>query len=383
MKKVLLIVTLLTLSLSFTYAQASVSGWGRGIFVPVAVADEDPISKTQATWGGAPRIGFTISGSSDNIGAQADITFDGGGVGTGDNVKIWAKPIEMLTVTIGQFFDDTLRGSGSFCSFNWVRPGGIVGDDLVFMRVGRINGTNFEVALAPADGAYIYAAFGHVMPGWWDLAWGPWEIDLWDPAARPTCGTEIMMQMLKEGQYGAGYDIPGIGVIRAQFMGKASLSDEPWGIINAAFKLTMVEGLMVDLGGFIPTDSDQNNGNIAAIALYGNYVMDTLTLHLAGILNLYDEDFTGSADPGFNVALGVEYGLEGGRIQADVRYSNDVYSSLDDGQIDIGLFYKFEYSNGLFGIGAQMTTGNFTTGVTKTDPSTMAFIIPIRLEYWF
>jgi hypothetical protein len=389
MKKVLLLVMILTISLTtLTFGQAAVSGWGRGVFVPVAVADGDVKSLLQASWGGPNRLGFTISGSSDNIGAMVDMIYDGGEVAVGDQFKAWVKPIEMLTISIGQIFDDTLRGSSSFCAYNWVRPSNIVGDDLTFMRIGRSNGANVVVAAAPVDGAYVYVALGTVVPGWWNFAWGNWTMNLFSPDASIT-RTDTMALMLEEGQYGAGYDIPGIGVIRAQFLGQVSDYDdpEPWGLINAAFKLTMVEGLAVDLGAYIPTNSDLNGGQIAQVCIGGNYVMDTLTLHLAGVVDLYDEDISGIADPGFSVGLGVEYGLDGGlTVQGDVRFSNNIfaYSNPDeDSQIDAGLFAKWSYSNGLWGVGIQMSTNNFTTGVIKEDPTAMAIVIPIRVEYWF
>ena len=386
MKKLLLIVALLTISLTLCFSQAAVSGWGRGLFVPVAVADDDMQSLLQVSWDAKPpRIGFTISGSSDNIGAQVDVNYDGYAVKAGDNQKIWVKPMEMLTITIGAFFDETLRGNAGFVANNWVRPAGIIGDDVVFYRVGRDAGTNAEIAIAPVDGLYVYAAFGSVAPSWWNNDWGRWggETNIWMPG-ETSDRTDTMALMFEEGQYGAGYDIPGIGVLRAQFLGKVTTIEEPWGVINAAFKLTMVEGLMVDLGAFIPTDTDQAE-ELATIGLYGNYVMDTLTLHLAGKLTLFEEDenVDGSGDPAFHVGLGVEYGLESGpTIQADLRYANDKFSGMEDGQIDIGLFAKWSYSNGLWGIGAQMSTNNFTTGVVKDDPTAMAIIIPIRLEYW-
>jgi hypothetical protein len=352
MKKLLLIVALLTISLTLCFGQATVSGWGRGLFVPVAVADGDIGAGIQTSWGGPPRIGFTISGSSDNVGAQVDILFDASKhltadfkkevITPGDQQKIWVKPIEMLTISVGRIFDDTLRGNAGFCANNWVRPNGIVGDDHVFARIGRDNGTNVAITVAPTDGAYVYAAFGSVAPSWWDLSWGSYggETCLWDPSATTT-RTDTMALMLEEGQYGAGYDIPGIGVVRAQFLGKVTGIEEPWGLINAAFKLTMIEGMTLDLGAYIPTDSDQNGMKIASVRLYGNYVMDTLTLHLVGLVDLFEEidGVDGSGDPGFHVGLGVEYGLaDGPTIQADLRYANDVYSTMEDGQIDVGLF---------------------------------------------
>jgi opacity protein-like surface antigen len=365
MKKVLLIVALLTISLTLAFSQASVGGWGRGLFT-IAGGGDDLMAINRVSWGGAPRIGFTISGSSDNIGAQLDITGDGGTIGLGDQRKIWAKPIEMLTITIGKAFDDALRGSASFCAYNWMRPNGITGDDAVFLRVCNQfgwAGTSFIVALDPAPGAHVYAGFGGILGG---------------------SGTFEDVAMM--GQYGAGYDIAGIGLIRAQYIGR-SVGDEvldlaAWGDINAAFKLTMVEGLMLDIGAFIPTDSDQA-GYVATVSLYGNYVMDTITLHLSGDVTLFDSEV--SEDPAFGVGIGAEYGLaDGPTIQADVRYRNDIAMGNEDGMIAGLLAAKWSYSNGIFGVGIQFTNDNFAGGdVVKNDPADIVFALPIRLEYWF
>lgn len=365
MKKVLLIVALLTISLTLTFGQATVSGWGRGIFA-IFVADGDPTAVSAVSWGpGGHRLGFTISGSSDNVGAQVDVNYDGGNVAGGDQTKIWVKPVEMLTISAGRAFDDTLRGNAGFCANNWYRYDfGIAGDDFVFERVGQGGvPANLIVAVAPVDGAYAYLGFGGAgidLQGW-----------MW--AGEPA--EPVLETMFKTGQYGAGYDIAGIGMIRAQYIGKGE-----YGIINAAFKLTMVEGLMVDIGGFIPTDSDLE-GNLAKIALYGNYTMNTLTLHLAGNLTLPLE----GGDLGYGAGLGVEYGVEsvgGLTIQGDVRYDSlEVFG--------VGAFAKFSYSNGVFGIGAQVTNSSFADWtdpavlVDKTDPDAIVFALPIRLEYWF
>jgi opacity protein-like surface antigen len=365
MKKLLLVVALLTISLTLTFAQASVSGWGRGLFV-IAGGGDDIMAINRVSWGGAPRIGFTVSGSSDNVGAQLDFVGDGGSVGAGDQQKIWVKPIEMLTITVGRAFDDTLRGSASFCAYNWLRPDGITGDDAVFLRVCDqfgYAGTNVIVALDPAPGAHVYASFGGILG---------------------SSGT--FADVAKLGQYGAGYDIPGIGLVRAQYIGRSAGDEDldiaAWGHINAAFKLTMIEGLMLDIGGFIPTDSDQA-GSVATISLYGNYTMDTITLHLSGDITLFDSEV--SEDPAFGVGLGAEYGLaDGPTLQADVRYRNNVAAGNEDGHISGLLAAKWSYSNGIFGVGFQVTNQNFAGGdVVKNDPADIVFALPIRLEYWF
>lgn len=392
MKKLLLIVALLTISLTFTFAQATVGGWGRGIFVPVIIADGDPTAASLVSWGpGGTRMGFTVSGKSDNVGVQMDVIVDNGAVGVGDQQKIWVKPIEMLTLSAGRIYDDVLRGSASFVAYDFLRYDNMVGDGLIFGRVGEMGQVNFEVALTPVDGAFIFVAFG-----------GNGGLDLQNWMWTPTI-TEPMAEMFKTGQYGAGYDIPGIGLIRAQIAGMPSLKliaekaglpgtgldSDFWGIVQAAFKLTMIENLMVDIGATFPTNSDNAGGMQVAAALYAKYIMNTITLHLEGDLAMFDEAVVGSDNTlSFGTAVAAEYGLEGGiSIQGDVRYRNKTATGYEDGEFGAGAFVKISYSNGIFGVGAQVTNGNFanwgSTLVDKTDPAAMVFAIPIRLEYWF
>jgi hypothetical protein len=384
MKKLLLIVALLTISLTVCFGQAAVSGWGRGIFIPVVAADGDPQSGTVASWyHGGPRIGFTISGSSDNVGAHVDILFDGNAVGVGDQAKIWVKPVEMLTLSIGMIFDDTLRGNAGFCAYNWLRFDAMTGDDMVFERIGAKGmQSQFVASIAPVDGAYIVMGLGRTVPSW--------KTDT-DVNLMKTSGVDnkVMENMFKQGQYAVGYDIPGIGLMRAQFIGYPSATDDLNGLINAAFKLTMVEGLMLDIGGKIPMDSEQAGGKTAEIDIYANYTMDTLVLHLAGDIHINEEiDFVNLGELGFGVAVGVEYGLDGGlTIQADARYRNSIaLNVLDDegdGLIGGGIFAKWSYSNGIFGLGLEVVNTNYTFEAVKEDPTAMVIAIPIRLEYWF
>jgi len=377
MKKVLLIVALLTLSLAFTYGQATVGGWGRGIFVPLIFSpDGDPTAASMVSWGpGGTRVGFGINGGSDNVGFRADVIVDNGAVGVGDAQMIWVKPIEMLTISVGSLFDDTLRGNGGFVANNWLRYDfAMAGDDYTFGRVGYGGNVNFEVSLAPVDGAYMYVGLGG--RGGIDLQGYMWGYDDDDDPDTPNVPYDAPLElMFKGGQYGAGYDIAGIGVIRAQYLGAGDM-----GTINAAFKLTMVEGLMLDLGAFIDTDSEAT-GRIATIALYGNYVMDTLTLHLAADMTLPEAD---GADMPIGLGLGVEYGLEGGlTIQGDVRLS----LVGDDTAFAGGAFAKWSYSNGIFGLGLELTNSSFANWgsflVDKGAADDIVFAIPIRLEYWF
>lgn len=373
MKKAVFVIAALVVFTSFTFAQASVGAWGRGIFVPAA-GGEDMVMDTQASWGGAPRIGVTISGSSDNVGFQLDFNGDNDGIGAGDQQKIWVKLFDMLTISVGRVLDDTLRGNAVFGAWNWVRYDVIDGEDAIFVRVRdqvtTYHGSNVVIALAPVEGAYIFASWYNILGV-----------------------TALIEDNLPLGQFGGGYTIEGIGQIRVQYLGLPTVIDEDWGIINAAFKLTMVEGLVIDIGGGIPTDSDQAGGLTAVIALYASYAMDALTIHVYGDVSLYDEDLVGEDYTlGFTIAGGVDYSMEGGiGINADIRYKNDVATGYgvtpggyEDGTISGMVGVTMGFSNGLVGIGLELSTGNFAgLGIVKADASDMVICVPIRLEYWF
>jgi hypothetical protein len=380
MKKAVLLIAALVVFGSLAFGQATVGAWGRGLFVVKGGGGDksDILASANASWGGSPRVGMTISGTSDNVGFQADFNVDagnGGTVGVGDNAKIWVKPIDMVTVQIGQFFDDTLRGNAVFGAWNWLRYDQIDGEDAIFGRVGITNQTNFEIAVAPVEGAYIFAALGNIK------------------------GANQKVQAAADmGQYGAGYTIEGIGQIRIQYVGEDNYTSAGHtGYINGAFKLTMIDGLTVDVGAYYWMEDDATP-NMFKIALYASYVMDALTIHVYGNVNFMDKedmDAIGSGLDalGFTIAGGLDYSLEGGiGVNADIRYRNNVNTGINAAYTDYnypdGVFSGMiavskSFSNGLIGVGVEVTTGNVADGATKTDAKAIVFAVPIRLEYSF
>jgi hypothetical protein len=369
MKKAVLLIAALLVFGSFAFGQATVGAWGRGLFTVYGGGGEDSDILVQdlVSWGNPPRIGMTISGTSDNVGFQADFNVDNNTLAAGDNQKIWVKPFDMLTVQIGQFFDDTLRGNAVFGAWNWLRYDKIDGEDAIFARVWNTaapwTGSNFEIALTPTEGAYIFAAMSQILGS-----------------------AQTIESAMAVGQYGAGYTIEGIGQIRVQYVGEATYVKASSGYINAAFKLTMIDGLTVDLGvDYWMECPDQTDQQFKA-ALYASYVMDALTIHVYGDVLMYDADAHAGDDLAFTGALGIDYSLEGGiGVNADFRYKNDVATGMDytDGMIAGMVGVTKGFSNGLIGVGIEITTGNFAGGPTKTDASAMVFAVPIRLEYWF
>jgi hypothetical protein len=366
MKKAVLIIAALVIFTGVAFSQATIGAWGRGVFCVLGggMEGEEILIAEHASWGWSTRVGVTISATSDNVGFQLDFNGDGGGIGAGDQQKIWVKPIDMLTVTIGRSYDDTLRGNACFGAWDWLRYNVIDGEDAIFSRVGITGQSNIEIALAPAEGAYVFAATNGILGG----------------------DAEVSgMEAATKAQFGLGYTISGIGQIRLQYVGEAKYGKPDSGYVNAAFKLTMVEGLLVDLGGFVWTEEDQKTADMK-FAVYAKYGMDALTIHVYGDITLFNSDL--DLDPAFTIAGGLDYNLEGGlSVNADVRYKSENAYDFDNTMISGMVGLKMGFSNGLIGLGVEVTTGNFASGnnpaVPKENPDDVAFAVPIRLEYWF
>ncbi|MDA3822695.1 MAG: hypothetical protein PF450_08830, partial [Bacteroidales bacterium] len=276
MKKTLAILIMFALIASVAFADVTVGAWGRGLFTPVSNSGgDDMYADTSISWEsmpgagawGAPRVGMTISGSSDNVGFQADFNVDNKGVNTGDQQKIWVTPMEGLTVSMGVVYDDTLRGNSAFGGFNWLRAAGNAGtgEDNIFRRARTDDFYKLGTMLAyHANGIHAVVSLGAMDS---EAAGETTTTTDMDPTS-PTYG-EVTSEttgggfvpvtiedMAGNGTYQLGYDIEGIGTVRAQAQSRADDS----GMYQVAFKLTAVEGLYADLGVQIPQNSDALDG---------------------------------------------------------------------------------------------------------------------------
>lgn len=392
---------------SVAFAEVSIGAWGRGLFIPVknsGASGEDSTAINQASWGGAPRIGFTIAGNSDNVGFQVDMNADGGSINAGDQQKIWVKPMDMLTISIGNVYDDTLRGNAAFGSFNWSREYGTwTGEDVTFTRVSTANaflqtsdapeltysssgGDDYTDALAAWDTPANRAKAAEIKNGSYGQGFvvSVAPIDaLYAVVAFTGINGGLSENLMKNMQIAAGYTIDGIGQIRAQYkanhLGTVTITDsdevdddtvydfdETVGMVEVAFKLTMVENLMVDFGFRMWTNEDVQ-GETKTLSLYGNYKMDALTLHLLTIYDLNEDD------DGYNIGAGVDYDLgDGIGIAGDIRYSNDIKAGGDDALVTFFAGVTKGFSNGKIGTGLQIKSAKDT-----------GYAIPVLMEYWF
>jgi hypothetical protein len=325
--------------------------------------DETEAAVTESWGPSAARVGISVIGTSDNVGFQVDIDTDQGTPVKGDQQKIWVKPFDMLTLQVGRIYDDTLRGSESFGAWNWLRYNAMSGDGAIFARVGEGGQTNFEIAVAPIEALYVFAGLGG---------------NGTDLLAAPGTAQNVF----GGGQFGFGYTITGIGVLRAQYIGAASGSHETqW--VNAAFKVTAVPNLTADLGLFYALKADDVANYDERIAFGLDYTaMDALVLHAIGVVGL-DQDL----DMSMEFGAGADYTVDkagGVGINADLRYLNDAASGNADGQIGflLGVFKSF--ANGEVGIGVEVqTTGAFAAGPASATGDKMVWAIPVKLGMSF
>jgi len=394
MKKVLAALVLILIASTVSAAEVKVGAWGRGFFVPYySDGDSDAQSMDAVSWGaGRPRVGITVSGNSDNVGFLVDIYSDGSDACTpGDQRKIWVKPIDMMTVSVGVAYDDTLRGNGCFGQWDWLRSSGISGEDLTFYRVRTdMNGGKGAIfAFDPMKELHAYVSFNSLAED----------------------GSTLMEDAMKNIQAGAGYTIGTLGQIRAQYVGlfTPEVAEDPEaGIvgadevdasyINAAFKLTMVQNLFADFGVFFPTNADDAKYDVR-IAAYVKYTMGAIGIH--GLANVtlnkkYDE--LEPADPdnpdeeeemAMEFGVGLDYALGNGLgVVLDFRYMNEAHVGVKDGNIAALVGVEKGFSNGKIGVGVQFATAQiFGEPMVAADDAKaqeeLTIAIPVKVEYSF
>lgn len=341
--------------------------------------------------GAAPRTGISVSGSTENVGFAVDMFANGAnGIDLGDNALIWVKPIEQIKIVAGKKYQNELRGDAAFGLWNWDRIGAVNAMGLegwtfpdVFDREG------VAVVAYPIDGLTVGAGI---------------------PLSLSGAGATLEDTYAHGANYAAAYAIDGIGTIKAAYMTKATAKDKDgkdkdYGVIAAAFDLTMVDGLYASVGAQIPTAHVFTSLDITdpmkpkvtdvptVVNAYARYSLDALAVHLAvgTKLNTYDKNKDKMEDlldgnVGFAIGAGADYSLDNGiGFFGDVRYANGVYmknTSADKSDcLTLGLGVEKNFSNGKIGIAFEgATNGN---GRYTYEDNAFAWEIPVKVEYFF
>lgn len=384
MKKIISVLTGLALVAGAAMADGITFGsWGRGLWNVAANSGDDVVTDMHQSWGGAaPRTGISVSGSTENVGFAVDMFANGAnGIDLGDNALIWVKPIEQIKIVAGKKDQNELRGDAAFGLWNWDRIGaaGAMGlEGWTFPDV--FDGEGVAVVAYPVDGLTVGAGI---------------------PLSLSGAGATLENTYAHGANYAAAYAIDGIGTVKAAYMTKADGTSRDakkdstsYGVIAAAFDLTMVDGLYATVGAQIPTAS-VNEFDSTIVNAYARYSLDALAVHLAvgTKLNTVDNSKTDDSkydgNLGFAIGAGADYSLDNGiGFFGDVRYANGVYmknTSADKSDcLTLGLGVEKNFSNGKIGIAFEgATNGKNGYGRYTYEDDAFAWEIPVKVEYWF
>ena len=371
MKKIVGTIAAIALAASSAFAGANFGmGFNRGFFTPIAGADGKMYTGISATWGAEPRIGASFSAASEDVGVVADVKFDGGNVAVNDNAYIWVKPASWLKLNIGQSFDDTLRGNACFGTWDWLRPGNILGEDLTFVRVCQnpLSGAYAPVQgaivmLDPIEGLHLSVAlnmpFAHTDSPYWDG---------YVPQTWETLAKKIQVQ--------AGYTIPDVMQIKAQWIGNGANG----GVVNAAVALKAVEGMTLDVGAFIPVENDSKT----TIAAFWGMGFDAVSVNVNAQVALANDsrsfENSGKTDVAAGAGIGVDLG-NGLSCGADVRYSQSFKANENiDPKIAFAAWLDKGIANGTLGVAVQ---GALKTGIRDFAASDFTVAVPVRVQCFF
>ena len=374
MKKIVGTIAAIALAASSAFAGVNVGmGFNRGFFVPFAYDGTDAKAGISTSWGAEPRVGVSFSAASEQVGVVADVKFDGGNVAVNDNAYIWVKPVEWFKMNIGQSFDDTLRGNACFGSWDWLRPGNILGEDLIFTRVCNnplagayfplqgvilmldpIEGLHISVGLPTGYGIGATKAAGDGN-GWTALD-GNWE----------TLVTKAQIQ--------AGYTIADVAQIKAQWIGAGkNTDDELEGQIEVAASVKAIEGMTLDVGAKFRTIEDAP----IDVAVFWGMPVAGLALNANALVSIPTAD---NADMTLAIGAGVGYDLGNGMgVGADVRYSQ-TFDDVSDPAIAFAAWFDKGIANGTLGVAIQGAT---KTGIRDIASSDFSFAVPVRVQCFF
>ena len=227
-----------------------------------------------------PRIRLDARAVSEELGLGLRLRLQAQGsasVGVENFLQAWWAPLDWLRIDMGRFDDDRLRGRIGDDDMHVFTV--LMNDqDAIFNRTRARGG--LMIGLSPIEGLLLTALLNNLSP--LSLEGHNYDRPLGtEPGYRPQHHRPYFPtlsfvpwesrfgngDMWRNVHVAAGYAIPGVGLARVQFVGAIPGSPAvdpeaneldllPGAIVaprvEAAFALTMIEGLVLDLGGKVP-----------------------------------------------------------------------------------------------------------------------------------
>jgi hypothetical protein len=343
MKKLIAVLMLLALVTTAAVAQVTFTAWGRVNFVPIWYDGdtEEIYSSTHVNWGSMPYLTFNIGIGGEQIGLA--VTYDFAVSAFDGPAHVWWQPNSMFRVSAGWARDDSLRGADVVSTFHSYIGGFGDTNDPIFHRstttewwLGWPPGPGAVISVTPNSELTFIAALNTKNGNPIADAKNDWGggFDFED--------ITLLEDMLKDGLYSLGYAIPDLGLFRAGYFGRSSMGNE---LIQAAFRLDAVQGLLFDIGfGYSLVDDGK-----AHVALAYGQRFDLLYIN-AGLI----VDNLGSDDP-MNLALllNPRYYFDFGTLGTEILVK---IPNFDDVSVDLGfaLTYSKDFSGGIFKTGVAV-----------------------------
>jgi len=450
MKKLIVFSLVFALIAGAAFAQVadgiSIGGWGRAAFAPLIIEgkltngegnevdySDGVYAGTGVNWGNFADVEWEINGNgNDYVGfGLLFVTDSGSGFSELARANVWVQPFAspVFKLIAGNFHADQLRGkigepSGGFESFiDMDTPD----KDGIFSRFRASNG--FMLSSEPVDGLFIGAAVntgGNLFKTGVPLLdedgepvvdehGDPMERDLWQAWAK---------NVYRNIQIGFGYNIPDIGHARLQyvggFMGNANetdykdflagknpgyeLGDEgSLARVEAAFALTAVENLTLDLGFKfgLPYTIDFESEYLSRsdglnINLGAKYSADAFNIAAYlwtgfGGYERHGKDDKDENGLDFGLLLVPSYDLGGAEIGMDIGFKltgngkDAAGNDKKDGssQFGISAWVQKGFDSGLIKAGVAFQGPSTPSNSDFKARDGMIIRIPVILEYWF
>lgn len=397
MKKLVGILAAAVLGAS-AFAQVNLSSWNRVAFVPFAWNGNQVVSGEGENWAGKNFTGVAgttrvfFSGDTKNAGFHMEVFTQSSAAGSkialGDPNYVYAKPFNWLKVSLGQLSANLGRGDVNYGMFDhgW-RVSSAVGEvceNMIFSELAKVN---YDFVITPMSNLWI------------------------EYAGKVKANDESYHTFYNNAKLAVGYNIPGFGLVRAQYLGKEDTTDKngdrvKFGIVEAAMDLTAVQNLWLSFGVKVPTNFETWTGSgngmghtPLKVALGASYNLYPVTLH--GLLDVHFMQYSGkdSADkPEFNdvgyaAGLGADIKINDKyTVITDVRFCSDVYNRnlTDNGLTARGNLATYtgvavNLSNAILDLGFQIAengAGPFVTTVADKQYD-LTWAVPLQITCWF
>jgi hypothetical protein len=283
MKKALVVLLILAVAGGLFAQEFSLGGRVDTWLIPFQYIDRDGDALMGAGLGRDTNNGNGVrarlfgEAKTDTLGLKIQLQFYPTGTGAvvqfDDNVEIWWKPIDWFQLDVGKIVSDPLRGKiGDGSWMDGVTVLSYNGDEIF----SRFAGSGVNNGGSGAAGALASFKFGDLFIGALlpNLApFGESPATARDPltgakanvyeTANYNNGANVLGRQYERIQFAIGYTIPDIGLVRAQYVGANAVASTGFFTgtasvsitaprIEAAFALTAIEGLTLDIGGKVP-----------------------------------------------------------------------------------------------------------------------------------